>query len=157
MSTFQQVIIIGNLGNEPETKHFDGGGRLTQMSIATTEHWNDKQTGEKKESTEWHRVIVNGKLSELAEKYLSKGSKVLIEGILRTRKYTGTDNIDRFTTEIVGRKMTFMSSSNSTNTNQQNQGSAVDAYNQKNKEQHAGDQFLNMPANGNEEHDDLPF
>jgi single-strand DNA-binding protein len=155
MSTFQQVIIVGHLGSEPQTKHFDGGSQLTNISIATTEYWIDKASGEKKELTEWHRVILNGKLSELADKYLKKGSKVLIEGKLRTRKYVDNANVERYTTEIVARNMTFMSSANSS---QDNQGSAVDQYNQKNQNQgHAGDQFLNMPSGKEEEHDDLPF
>jgi single-strand DNA-binding protein len=155
MSTFQQVIIVGHLGSEPQTKHFDGGSQLTNISIATTEYWIDKSSGEKKELTEWHRVILNGKLSELADKYLKKGSKVLIEGKLRTRKYLDNSNVERYTTEIVARNMTFMSSANNS---QDNQGSAVDQYNQKNQNQgHAGDQFLNMPSGKEEEHDDLPF
>ncbi len=153
MSTFQKTIVIGHLGSDPLTKHFDGGSQLTQLSIATTEHWSDKSSGEKKELTEWHRIVLNGKLSELAEKYLKKGSKVLIEGKLKTRKYTDASNIERYTTEIVGQNMTFMSSSNSSESNQNtNESSAVDQY--MNKQPNNG---IENPPSSSEEHDDLPF
>lgn len=147
MSTYQKVIIIGFLGDEPQTKHFEGGGQITNLSVATTENWKDKQTGEKRSLTEWHRVSLNGKLSELADKYLNKGSKVLIEGTLRTRKWTDGNNIERYTTEINGRNMTFMGSKDQSSNTQQNTGSAVDAYNQ-NKQ-------TNEPIG--EQDDDLPF
>lgn len=153
MSTFQKMIIIGHLGSDPQTKHFDGGSQLSQLSIATTEHWTDKTSGEKKELTEWHRIVLNGKLSELAEKFLKKGSKVLIEGKLKTRKYTDGQNIERYTTEIVGQNMTFMSSANNESTSSNdNNTSAVDQY--MTKQPNNG---IENPPSSSEEHDDLPF
>jgi len=145
MSSYQKTTIIGNLGNDPETRHFDGGSQMTTMSIATTEHWNDKQSGERKEMTEWHRIILNGKLSELANKYLKKGAKVLIEGKLRTRKYTATDGVEKYVTEIIGREMKFLSPMS------ENNESAVDQYQQK-QTGHQHEQISDP-----KEHDDLPF
>lgn len=147
------MIIIGHLGSDPQTKHFDGGSQLSQLSIATTEHWTDKTSGEKKELTEWHRIVLNGKLSELAEKYLKKGSKVLIEGKLKTRKYTDGQNIERYTTEIVGQNMTFMSSANNESTSSNdNNTSAVEQY--MTRQPNNG---IENPSSSSEEHDDLPF
>jgi len=108
MSTYQKIIIIGHLGDAPKTTQFQGGGQITQISVATTEYWNDRVSGEKKSLTEWHRVVLREKLSKLADKYLKKGSKVLIEGKNKTRKYTDSTNIERYVTEIVADKMTFM-------------------------------------------------
>jgi single-strand DNA-binding protein len=109
MSTYQKVIICGNLGQDPNTKIFDGGGQVSNFSVATTETWKDKQTSEKRERTEWHNIIVNGKLSEIADKYLNKGDKVLIDGSLRTRKWTDQNGVDKYTTEIVCRNITMIS------------------------------------------------
>lgn len=113
MATYQKIIIIGHLGDDPKTTRFQSGGQVTQISVATTEYWNDRVTGEKKSQTEWHNVILREKLSELADKYLKKGSKVLIEGKNKTRKHTDSQGIERYVTEIVTDKMTFMSSSES--------------------------------------------
>ena len=93
MSTYLKVIALGNIGQDPETKHFEGGGQLTNLSIATTETWKDKQTGEKKSVTEWSRVVFNGKLSEIVDKYVKKGDKILVEGKLRTRKWTNQNAV----------------------------------------------------------------
>lgn len=111
MSGVNKAIIIGNLGNDPETRTFPDGGSLTNISIATSEKWKDKQTGEQKERTEWHKVQFNGRLAEVSAQYLSKGSKVYVEGSLRTRKYqdkkTGED---RYATDIMGRSMQMLDS-----------------------------------------------
>lgn len=100
-----KVIIVGNLGNDPETRYFPDGGAVTNASIATSESWKDKQTGEQKERTEWHRAVFrdrgNYKLGAIAGEYLKKGSKVYIEGKLQTRKWQGQDGQDRYTTEII--------------------------------------------------------
>lgn len=99
--TVNKVIIIGNLGKDPEVRSFPNGGRVASFSVATSESWKDKATGEKKERTEWHRIsILNDALVGIAEKYLKKGSKVYIEGQLETRKYE-KDGRDVYTTEIV--------------------------------------------------------
>lgn len=96
-----KVIIVGTLGNDPEVKYSASGSAIANLSVATSEQWKDKQTGEKKEHTEWHRVVIFGKLAEVAGEYLRKGSQVYIEGQLRTRKWTDSNGVDRYTTEIV--------------------------------------------------------
>ena len=96
-----KVILIGNLGADPEVKSFQNGGRIANLRIATSENWKDKTTGEKKERTEWHTVVINSDgLVGVAERYLRKGSKIYIEGQLRTRKWQDKDGHDRYTTEI---------------------------------------------------------
>lgn len=99
------VILVGNLGQDPETKYMPSGGAVTNVSIATSETWKDKNTGQPVEKTEWHRVVFFNKLAEIAGEYLKKGSKVYVEGSLRTRKWQGQDGQDRFTTEIVASDM----------------------------------------------------
>ncbi|HBM2232712.1 TPA: single-stranded DNA-binding protein [Escherichia coli] len=96
-----KVIIVGTLGNDPEVKYSASGSSIANLSVATSEQWKDKQTGEKKEQTEWHRVVIFGKLAEIAGEYLRKGSQVYIEGQLRTRKWTDSNGVDKYTTEIV--------------------------------------------------------
>lgn len=98
--SLNKVEIIGNLGADPEVRYMPSGGAVANLSIATTESWKDKTTGEKKEQTEWHRVVIFGKLAEVAGEYLRKGSKVFIEGGLRTRKWTDQAGVERYTTEI---------------------------------------------------------
>lgn len=102
MSSVNKVILIGNLGRDPEVRHSQDGNKIVSFSVATSESWNDRKTGERREKTEWHRVVIfNDRLGEVAEKYLKKGSKVYVEGQLQTRKWTGDDNQERYTTEIV--------------------------------------------------------
>lgn len=96
-----KVIIVGTLGNDPEVKYSASGSSIANLSVATSEQWKDKQTGEKKEQTEWHRVVIFGKLAEIAGEYLRKGSQVYIEGQLLTRKWTDSNGVDKYTTEIV--------------------------------------------------------
>ena len=100
MRGVNKVIIIGNLGADPETRQFSNGGSVTNISVATSEQWTDKQTGEKREATEWHRVTLFNRVGEIAAQYLRKGSKVYIEGSLRTRKWQDQNGQDRYTTEI---------------------------------------------------------
>ena len=95
-----KVILIGNLGKDPEVRYFPSGDAIANATIATTESWKDKQSGEQKEATEWHNVVFPGKLGEIAGKYLKKGSKVYVEGSLRTRKWQDKEGKDRYTTEI---------------------------------------------------------
>ena len=87
MANVNKSIVMGHLGRDPETKQFPNGGSVTNFSVATTDHWKDKTTGERKEATEWHRISTNKRLAEIASQYLKKGSKVYIEGSLRTRKW----------------------------------------------------------------------
>ena len=106
-----KVILVGNLGQDPETRSFPDGGSLTNISVATSEGWKDKQTGEQKERTEWHRVVFNGRLAEIAAQYLNKGSKVYIEGSLRTRKYQDKQTgQDRYSTDIFARELQMLDS-----------------------------------------------
>jgi len=96
-----KVILVGNVGGDPETRYLPNGNAVTNISIATSDSWNDKQTGQRQERTEWHRVVFFGKLAEIAGEYLRKGSQVYVEGRLQTRKWQGQDGQDRYTTEIV--------------------------------------------------------
>lgn len=100
-----KVILIGNLGRDPEVRYMPSGGAVTNVALATSENWKDKQTGEQQERTEWHRVVFFGRLAEIAGEFLRKGSKVYIEGRLQTRKWQGQDGQDRYTTEIVANDM----------------------------------------------------
>ena len=100
-----KVILIGNLGADPETRFMPSGGAVTNVRLATSESWKDKQSGQMQERTEWHRVVFFNKLGEIAGEYLKKGSKVYIEGSIRTRKWQGQDGQDRYTTEIVANDM----------------------------------------------------
>lgn len=100
-----KAIIVGNLGNDPEVRYSQGGSAITTISVATSESWKDKQTGEAKERTEWHRVKFFGRLAEIAGEYLKKGAKVYIDGSLRTDKYTDKDGVERQATYIVANEM----------------------------------------------------
>ena len=106
-----KVILIGNLGQDPETRYMPSGGAVTNLTIATSETWKDKQTGQPQERTEWHRVVFFNRLAEIAGEYLKKGSKVYIEGALRTRKWQDkSTGADRYTTEIVANEMQMLDS-----------------------------------------------
>ncbi|MWB92395.1 single-stranded DNA-binding protein [Pseudomonas aeruginosa] len=96
-----KVILVGNVGGDPETRYMPNGNAVTNITLATSESWKDKQTGQQQERTEWHRVVFFGRLAEIAGEYLRKGSQVYVEGSLRTRKWQGQDGQDRYTTEIV--------------------------------------------------------
>ncbi len=100
-----KVIVVGNLGSDPDTRYMPSGSAVTNLSIATSESWKDKETGEQKERTEWHKVAMFGRLAEIAAEYLRKGSQVYIEGKLRTRKWQDKDGKDRWTTEIIADEM----------------------------------------------------
>ena len=105
-----KVILVGNLGQDPETRYMPSGSPVTNINVATSDQWKDKQTGQPQERTEWHRVVFFNKLAEIAGQYLKKGSKVYIEGSLRTRKWQGQDGQDRYTTEIVANEMQMLDS-----------------------------------------------
>ncbi len=113
-----KAIIVGILGQDPESRSFPDGGMVTNISIATSESWKDKQTGQQQERTEWHRVVFKNRLAEIAAQYLRKGSKVYVEGSLRTRKWTNQQGQEQYTTEIYAREMQMLDSrSESGNTN----------------------------------------
>lgn len=105
-----KVILIGNLGQDPETKYMPNGGAVTNITIATSESWKDKQTGEQQERTEWHRIVFFNRLAEIAGEYLRKGAKVYVEGRLQTRKWQDSNGEDRYTTEIVANEMQMLDS-----------------------------------------------
>lgn len=105
MSGINKAIILGNVGNPPETRSFDSGDTVTNFSVATSEKWKDKTTGESKESTEWHRVSCFGKLSDIASKYVKKGDKIYVEGSLRTRKWTDASGVEKYSTEVKAEKI----------------------------------------------------
>jgi single-strand DNA-binding protein len=109
MASVNKVILVGNLGRDPETRYMPDGGAITNISIATTSTWKDK-SGEKQEATEWHRVAFFGKLAEIAGEYLKKGSQVYVEGKLRTRKWQDKDGQDKYTTEVIADAMQMLGS-----------------------------------------------
>lgn len=121
MRGVNKVILVGVLGRDPETKTFQNGGSLTQFSIATSESWTDKNTGERKEHTEWHRITASNRLGEIAQQYLKKGSRVYIEGKLKTRQWTDQNGQERYTTEISANELQMLDSKGDSNYQQQSQ------------------------------------
>tara|TARA_B100000959_G_scaffold281874_1_gene347009 strand:- start:197 stop:631 length:435 start_codon:yes stop_codon:yes gene_type:complete len=124
-----KVIVVGNLGADPDSRSMPSGNAVTNISVATSESWNDKETGEKQEKTEWHRVVFFGRLAEIASDYLKKGSQVYVEGKLQTRKWEDKEGNERWTTEIVANQMQMLgermsqSVSNQDNVTKQNNSS----------------------------------
>lgn len=110
MASVNKVIIVGNLGRDPEMRSFPSGDQVANVTIATTDKWKDKQSGEMKEATEWHRVVFNGRLAEIVGQYLRKGSQVYVEGSLRTRKWTDQAGVEKYTTEIRADQMQMLGS-----------------------------------------------
>ncbi len=110
MASVNKVIIVGNLGRDPETRSFPDGGQICNVTVATTDKWKDKQSGEMREATEWHRVVFNGRLAEIAAQYLRKGSQVYIEGGLRTRKWTDQAGVEKYSTEVRADSMQMLGS-----------------------------------------------
>lgn len=108
--TVNKVTLVGNLGRDPETRFMPNGDPVTTITLATTEKWKDRKTGEKKSSTEWHRVVFFRGLAEIVGEYLGKGSEIYMEGRLQSRKYTDKDGVERYTTEIVGQEMKMLRS-----------------------------------------------
>jgi single-strand DNA-binding protein len=117
-----KVILVGNLGADPEMRHTGGGTAVTTLNIATSESWTDKQSGEKVEKTEWHRVKMFGRLAEIAGDYLKKGRQVYIEGSLRPDKYTGKDGIERYSTDIIASEMQMLGGNEGGGGGQRSQG-----------------------------------
>ncbi len=144
-SGINKVILVGNLGQDPEVKYTAGGAAVTTLSLATSESWKDKDTGTDQEKTEWHRVVLWRRLAEIAGEYLKKGSKVYIEGQLQTRKWE-QDGQTRYTTEVVGRDMQFLDSRGSSSSDS---SSSYEDVNQDMSSQ-------NLPDSGITD-DDIPF
>jgi single-strand DNA-binding protein len=110
MASVNKVIIVGNLGRDPEMRTFPSGDQVANVTIATTDKWKDKQSGEMREATEWHRVVFNGRLAEIVGQYLRKGSQVYVEGSLRTRKWTDQSGVEKYSTEIRADQMQMLGS-----------------------------------------------
>jgi len=110
MASVNKVIIVGNLGRDPEIRTFPSGDQVANVTLATTDRWKDKQSGEMKEATEWHRVVFNGRLAEIAGQYLRKGSQIYVEGSLRTRKWTDQAGVEKYSTEIRADQMQMLGS-----------------------------------------------
>lgn len=108
MASINKIIIVGNLGRDPETKVFPSGDKVANVTIATTETWKDKQTGERKEATEWHRVVFRSGLAGIVEQYLRKGLQVYVEGSIKTRKYNDAAGVEKSITEIMASEMTML-------------------------------------------------
>ncbi|MDT8412454.1 MAG: single-stranded DNA-binding protein [Vicingaceae bacterium] len=146
MAGINKVILVGNLGKDPEVRYLEGGTAVANFSLATSENYTDRSSGEKKTITEWHNVVLWRGLAEVAEKYLKKGNQVYIEGKLRTRKWQDKDGHDRYTTEIVGDSMQMLGrkdDNSSSDTSQQSKSSGTSS----------SAQIDNEPS----ETDDLPF
>jgi single-strand DNA-binding protein len=110
MASVNKVIIVGNLGRDPEVRSFPSGDRVANVTVATTETWKDKQTGERREATEWHRLVFRGRLVDIVEQYLRKGSQVYVEGSIRSRKYNDASGMEKSITEINVNEMTMLGS-----------------------------------------------
>lgn len=155
MRGVNKVILVGVLGKDPETKTFANGGSLTQFSIATSESWTDKNSGERKEQTEWHNIVLQNRLGEIAQQYLKKGSKVYIEGSLNTRKWTDQNGQERYTTQIKGSQLQMLDSANGSN---QQQAQQQPKPQQQQNSYTAKPQQPYQPQNGGADlDDDLPF
>jgi len=159
MASINKVILVGNLGQDPEVKYMPSGGAVTNLSIATTDTWKDKNSGEKRENTEWHRVVFFNRLAEIAGEYLRKGSQVYIEGNLRTRSWED-NGIKKYSTEIVAREMQMLGSragGSSDFAQQQQQGGGIQqqpAQAQQAPQQQSAQQ---APQNFDNFDDDIPF
>lgn len=164
-----KVILVGNLGQDPETRYMPSGGAVTNVTIATSESWKDKQTGEPQERTEWHRVTFYNRLAEVAGEYLKKGSKIYVEGSLRTRKWQDQSGQDRYTTEVIASEMQMLDSqgnrnqsqggqqaANNNNSNSRNQSNAPQQQNNP-AQQHNSAPNNNQAASMDSFDDDIPF
>lgn len=148
MASVNKVILVGNLGADPASRFMPNGDQVVNVNLATTDSWKDKQTGEKREATEWHRLVFYRKLAEIAGQYLKKGSQIYVEGALKTRKWQDKDGVERYTTEILVNEMKMLGSrpTGATNNNSdapaaaQNRSSATPA-----------------ASNFNDFEDDIPF
>jgi single-strand DNA-binding protein len=150
-----KAIIVGHLGKDPDVRYTPNGGAVANVTIATTEQWKDKQSGEQQEKTEWHRVVFFGRLGEIAGEYLKKGSQVYVEGRLQTRKWQGNDGQDRYTTEIVANEMQMLGSKPG--------GGSTGGYSKSDNQQQAASSAESAPAaamnSGPDDgfDDDIPF
>jgi single-strand DNA-binding protein len=157
-----KVILIGNVGGDPDVRYLPNGNPVTTLSIATSETWKDKQTGEKQDRTEWHRVVFFNRLGEIAGEYVKKGTKIYIEGSLRTRKWQDQQGQDRYTTEIIGNEMQLLDSRGPGAMNDDMSMSSASPARQSNNRQTAAPQAPSMSNENSHEgfellDDDIPF
>ena len=145
-----KAILIGNLGRDPEVRYSPGGSAVTKISIATTEAWKDRESGEQKEKTEWHRVVFFGRLAEIASEYLKKGSQVYVEGRIQTNKWQDKDGNDRYTTEIVANNMQMLGSRGGG-------GAPDEGFNQDAAPASSGGAAAPKKSAGGDFDDDIPF
>ena len=170
MAGVNKVIIIGNLGNDPEVRYSANGSAIANISVATSESWTDKNSGDKQEKTEWHRIVMFNRLGEIAGEYLRKGSKVYIEGKLQTRKWQDQSGQDRYTTEIVANTMQMLDGRGDNagqggggylaprqQAPQQQGGGQQFGGAQQGGQQQGGGQAPSQPAPANDFDDDIPF
>jgi len=163
MASLNKVCLIGNLGADPETRYTAGGTAVTNVRIATTEKWTDKQSGEKHEETEWHRITFFGRQAEVAGEYLKKGSSIYIEGRLKTNKYTDKDGIERWSTDIIANELKMLGGGNGGGDRQQGGQQRNERAQDRNTrlDQRGGDSYgvrQPPPAQNNEfDDDDIPF
>lgn len=158
MASVNKVIIVGNLGRDPETRYMPNGEAVTNVAVATTESWKDKNSGEKKEVTEWHRITFYRKLAEIAGQYLKKGSSVYIEGRLQTRKWTDKEGVERYTTEIIADSMQMLGGKPQGQSNDSS-GAADDGYGSSAPQsRQARNSAASKPASDfSDMDDDIPF
>ena len=143
MAGGNKVIVVGRLGSDPDTRYMPSGSAVTNVSVATSESWKDKESGEKQEKTEWHRVVFFNRLAEIASEYLKKGSQIYVEGRLQTRKWEDKEGKERWTTEIVANQMQMLGERMSSGSSSNNQSSSKNT----NNNEFANDDF----------DDDIPF
>ncbi|HUA89580.1 MAG TPA: single-stranded DNA-binding protein [Steroidobacteraceae bacterium] len=152
-----KVIIIGNLGADPETRAMPSGGTVANLRVATSESWRDKQSGEQQERTEWHRVALFGRLGEIAAEYLRKGSQVYIEGSLRTRKWQDKQGNERYSTEIIGNELQMLGGRGGGGGGAAGAGGGERSSAPSYAEESSGGGSSPSPARGEEFDDDIPF
>ncbi len=157
MASVNKVILVGNLGQDPEVKYMPSGGAVTNISIATTDTWTDKSSGQKQERTEWHRVVFFNRLAEIVGEYLRKGSPVYIEGRLQTRKWQDQNGQDRYTTEIIAREMQMLGGKPGGSSDFQQNQAAPQASSQNQGQPAPAEQNSAPPQNFDNFDDDIPF
>jgi single-strand DNA-binding protein len=157
MASINKVIIVGNLGRDPETRYMPSGDAMTNIAVATTDKWKDKTSGEQKEATEWHRVAFFGKLAEIAGQYLNKGSQVYVEGRLRTRKWTDKDGAEKYVTEIIAETMQMLGGLPKSVENEQRGGNNQSAGNYAKATGRAAAPAARPASNFSDMDDDIPF
>lgn len=157
MASFQQVIITGHLGGDPEVRYSGSGLAIANFSIATSEQWTDKQSGEKQERTEWHRIVFFGRAAEVAGEYLKKGAQAMVIGKLRTEKYTDKDGIERYTTKVYGDELKMLGRASDNGGVQQRSERPQDRSTRLNQQQGGGSRQQSAPPQQSFDDDDIPF